>query len=87
MARVIMAAGLISLTVLAAWSAEDYAARAARFQKLHAERRQLLQDYCVNERKMTLVECTMQLSKEGHCQGQGMPETKWLSETCQWNGT
>jgi len=81
-----LAASLIGLTALTAWGAEDYQTRSKRFEQLHAERRQAVQDYCA-ERKLSLMHCVMELHKEGHCSDEGMTEAKWLSETCQYQGT
>jgi hypothetical protein len=86
MTRYLLAAGLISLTALTVWGAEDYQVRYERFKKLHAERRQQVDDYC-NALKLDPIACMVKMSKDGHCEGQGMPETQWVSETCQWNGT
>lgn len=86
MTRYLLAAGLISLTALTVWGAEGYQARYERFKKLHAERRQQFDDYC-KALKLDTIVCIMKMSKDGHCEGKGMPETQWISETCQWNGT
>jgi hypothetical protein len=86
MTRYLLAAGLISLTALTVWGAEDYQTRYERFKKLHAERRQQFDDYC-KALKLDTTACIMKMSKDGHCEGQGMPETQWVTETCQWNGT
>jgi hypothetical protein len=86
MRRFLLVAGLMNLTALVAWGAEDDHTRSKRFQQLHAERRQQWQDYCA-ELKLNMIHCMAKLDKEGHCQGAGMPETQWLSEICQWQGT
>jgi hypothetical protein len=85
MTRYLLAAGLISLTALTVWGAEDSQARYDRYKKLHAERRQQFQDYCTQELKVDLLTCANQLRAQGHCQS--LPDTQWLSETCEWNGT
>ena len=64
------------------WGAEDYQARYERFKKLHAERRQQFDDYC-KALKLDTIACIMKMSKDAHCEGQGLPETQWASETCQ----
>ncbi len=85
MTRYLLAAGLISLAALTVWGAEDYQARYERYKKLHAERRQPFQDYCTQELEVDLLTCAHQLRAQGHCQS--LPDTQWLSETCEWNGT